>query len=149
VEHADHFIFFRDKNDMKNNVQHLTEIMNLWNVWPRVIIQAVRYKSGWITRITLITIFVCVIQEYERQQKTHKSRFCLAACGSGVALQKLVDYADHRPLWGGGGGHASTPTMYMLDPEFHYFAFNTFGLGAPSNGFYGTLLANERCQQVL
>eukprot|EP00976_Prorocentrum_cordatum_P060788 1176047-Prorocentrum_minimum.AAC.2 len=107
---------------------------------------------------------------------------------NGLALAKLAEFAEHRPLRGAGhkpptiakgvgfraegGGFrpevllSETPSIrhpklpdpltplraplcnpirrYMVDPEFHYFAFNAFGLGAPSNGFYGTLLASKR-----
>eukprot|EP00239_Pterosperma_sp_CCMP1384_P003369 CAMPEP_0197845404 /NCGR_PEP_ID=MMETSP1438-20131217/2340_1 /TAXON_ID=1461541 /ORGANISM="Pterosperma sp., Strain CCMP1384" /LENGTH=448 /DNA_ID=CAMNT_0043456687 /DNA_START=540 /DNA_END=1886 /DNA_ORIENTATION=- len=55
------------------------------------------------------------------------------------AMAKLNDYCSKSK---------PGPAMYVIDPEFHYFAFNAFGLGAPSNGFYGALLAAERCQKV-
>ena len=51
------------------------------------------------------------------------------------ALARLVDHAAKldraKPL----------APMFMIDPEFHYYALSAFALGAPSNGFYGTLLA--------
>mmetsp|Transcript_54755 Transcript_54755/g.173911 ORF Transcript_54755/g.173911 Transcript_54755/m.173911 type:complete len:269 (-) Transcript_54755:133-939(-) len=38
--------------------------------------------------------------------------------------------------------------LHVIDPAFHYHAFNVFGHGAPSNGFYGALLASETCRRV-
>jgi len=58
------------------------------------------------------------------------------------ALARLVDYATKLDR----SKHLAP--MYMIDPEFHYYALSVFALGAPSNGFYGTLLAGEICQQV-
>jgi hypothetical protein len=39
------------------------------------------------------------------------------------------------------------PTV-ALHPDFHYFVLNTVARGGPSNGFYGTILANEMCQRI-
>jgi len=39
------------------------------------------------------------------------------------------------------------PTV-ALHPDFHYFVLNTVARGGPSNGFYGTILANEICQHI-
>ena len=39
------------------------------------------------------------------------------------------------------------PTV-ALHPEFHYFVLNTVARGGPSNGFYGTIFANEICQHI-
>jgi len=36
----------------------------------------------------------------------------------------------------------------MVDPEFHYLVMQMFSYGAPSNGFYGTVLAGEICNSV-
>jgi len=65
---------------------------------------------------------------------------------NGMALQKLVEY--EKDLIENPEQSKHEPKIFMLDPEFHYHAFNAFGLGAPSNGFYGTLLAGELCQRI-
>ena len=36
--------------------------------------------------------------------------------------------------------------LHVIASEFHQYVFNVHGHGAPSNGFYGTLLANHLCQ---
>jgi len=58
------------------------------------------------------------------------------------ALARLVDYATKLDR----SKHLAP--MYMIDPEFHYYALSVFALGAPSNGFYGTLLAGTRLRSI-
>eukprot|EP00873_Tetraselmis_striata_P044951 jgi/Tetstr1/465215/TSEL_009921.t1 len=36
----------------------------------------------------------------------------------------------------------------LVDPQFHYTVMQIFPHGAPSNGFYGSLIANELCHSV-
>ena len=36
--------------------------------------------------------------------------------------------------------------LHVIASEFHQYVFNVHGHGAPSNGFYGTLLANHLCK---
>ncbi|GHP10862.1 ST3 beta-galactoside alpha-2,3-sialyltransferase 1 [Pycnococcus provasolii] len=76
---------------------------------------------------------------------------CLQHVTSGVGLDLMQGMCRARAK-APSGVRDALPLVFVIDPEFHYFAMNVMSgagvAGAPSNGFYGLLFASSVCRRI-